>query len=164
MATDSAHVVPACVNHPEVETRLTCSNCGDPICTRCMVNTVVGQKCPQCARQSSRARGTPDVLLLGRALLAGSVVAVLGAPVLLKIAFFGGLLLAIGYGFLVGEAVRRGARRRVHTRFGVAAVASVLIGIGSMAVVFSVPLLAGPVLFLLLIGGAVAFVRASGVW
>jgi hypothetical protein len=104
------------------------------------------------------------MLVLGRALLAGSVVAVLGALVLLKIAFFGGLLLAIGYGFLVGEAVRRGARRRVHTRFGVTAVASVLIGIGSIATAFSIPLLAGPVLFLLLIGGAVAFVRASGVW
>ena len=57
MTADQTNLAPTCVNHPKVETRLTCSNCGDPICTRCMVTTAVGQKCPNCARQSGRAKG-----------------------------------------------------------------------------------------------------------
>lgn len=164
MATDSAPVVPACVNHPDVETRLTCSNCGDPICARCMVSTVVGQKCPRCARQSTRARGNPDSLLVLRAFGAGLAVAAVGALVLLKVGLFGGILLAAGYGFLVGEAVRQAARKRVHSRLGAIAAASLVIGLGCIAIVFSIPLLAPQVLLFLVVGGGVAFVRASGIW
>jgi hypothetical protein len=162
MATESAHVVRGCVNHPEVETRLTCSSCGDPICARCMVSTVVGQKCPRCAKQSTRARGTPDSLLTLRAFGAGVAVAALGALVLLKVGLFGGILLAAGYGFLVGEAVRRAARKRVHSRLGGIAVLAILIGLGGLALLFGVPLLAPQVLLFLLVGGGVAFARASG--
>src|SRR6266545_2754598 len=137
MATDSAPVVPACVNHPDVETRLTCSNCGDPICAHCMVSTVVGQKCPRCARQSTRARGYPGSLLLLRAFGAGLAVAAVGALVLLKVGLFGGILLAAG---------------------------SLVSGLGCIAIVFSIPLLAPQVLLFLAVGGGVAFVRASGIW
>src|ERR687897_543539 len=70
MTADQTNVAPTCVNHPKVETRLTCSNCGDPICTRCMVTTAVGQKCPRCARQSGRAKGNPEPRLLARAFAA----------------------------------------------------------------------------------------------
>jgi hypothetical protein len=164
MATESAHVVRGCVNHPEVETRLTCSTCGDPICARCMVSTVVGQKCPRCARQPARARGTPDSLLTLRAFGAGVAVAALGALVLLKVGLFGGILLAAGYGFLVGEAVRQAARKRVHSRLGAIAVLAILIGLGGLALIFGVPLLAPQVLLFLLVGGGVAFARASGVF
>lgn len=164
MATDSAHVVRACVNHPEVETRLTCSSCGDPICARCMVSTVVGQKCPHCARLPARARGAPDSLLMLRAFGAGVAVAALGALVLLKVGLFGGILLAAGYGFLVGAAVRQAARRRVHSRLGAIAAASVVLGLGSIAILFGVALLAPQVLLFLVVGGGVAFVRASGIW
>jgi len=164
MATDSAPVVPACVNHPDVETRLTCSNCGDPICAHCMVSTVVGQKCPRCARQSTRARGYPGSLLLLRAFGAGLAVAAVGALVLLKVGLFGGILLAAGYGFLVGEAVRQAARKRIHSRLGAIAAASLVIGLGCIAIVFSIPLLAPQVLLFLAVGGGVAFVRASGIW
>lgn len=129
-----------------------------------MVSTVVGQKCPRCARQPTRARGTPNSLLVVRAFGAGVAVAALGALVLLKVGLFGGILLAAGYGFLVGEAVRQGARKRVHSRLGAMAVLAVVIGLGSMAVVFSVPLLAPQVLLFFVVGGGVAFVRASGVW
>jgi hypothetical protein len=129
-----------------------------------MVSTVVGQKCPRCARQSARARGNPNSLLVLRAFGAGVAVAALGALVLLKIGLFGGILLAAGYGFLVGEAVRRAARKRAHSRLGAIAAASLVIGLGCMAIVFSIPLLAPQVLLFLVVGGGVAFVRASGVW
>ncbi|HZD71726.1 MAG TPA: hypothetical protein VFA45_23285 [Actinomycetes bacterium] len=128
-----------------------------------MVNTVVGQKCPRCARQSARARGTPDTAVLVRGFGAGFVVAALGALLVLKVGLFG-ILLAIGYGFLVGEAVRWGARRRVHARLGLAAVAAVVLGLGGVAAILGMPLLAPHLLLFLALGGGIAFVRASGVW
>src|SRR5207248_880065 len=130
-----------CVNHPKVETRLTCSSCGDPICARCMVNTVVGQKCPRCARQSSRARGSPTAPLMARAFGAGLAVAFAGGLVLVKVGLIG-LLLGVLYGFVVGEAVKRAAKRRVHTGFGTTAVVALLVGMSAVALVFSVSPLA----------------------
>jgi hypothetical protein len=129
-----------------------------------MVSTVVGQKCPRCARQSGRARGTPESVVLLRGFGAGLGVAALGALLVLVVGLFGGLLLAIGYGFLVGQAVRWGARRRVHTRLGVVAVAAVVIGLGGVAAILGVPLLAPQILLFFLLGGGIAFVRASGIW
>jgi hypothetical protein len=128
-----------------------------------MVSTVVGQKCPRCARQPGRARGTPESVILLRGFGAGLGVAALGALLVLKVGLFG-LLLAIGYGFLVGQAVRWGARRRVHTRLGVAAAAAVIIGLGGVAAILGVPLLAPQLVLFFLLGGGIAFVRASGIW
>src|ERR687892_1791588 len=98
MTADQTNVAPTCVNHPKVETRLTCSNCGDPICTRCMVATAVGQKCPRCARQTGRAKGNPDPQLLARAFGAGLAVAAAGG-LLLVATPFAGILLAVAHGF-----------------------------------------------------------------
>ena len=79
----------------------TCSNCGDPICTRCMVTTAVGQKCPGCAKQSGRAKGNPEPQLLTRAFGAGLVASALGGVLLVAVPF-AGLLLALAHGFVVG--------------------------------------------------------------
>jgi hypothetical protein len=128
-----------------------------------MVSTVVGQKCPRCASQSARAKGTPDPVVLLRGLGAGFAVAALGALLVLKVGLFG-ILLAAGYGFLVGQAVRWAAHRRVHTRLGVVAVAAVVLGLGGVAMILGVPLLAPRLLLFLLVGGGIAFVRASGAW
>lgn len=155
---------PTCVNHPKVETRLTCSSCGDPICARCMVNTVVGQKCPRCARQPARARGTPEAPLVARAFGAGLVVAVAGGFLLTRIPLIGGWLPALLYGFVVGEVVRRAARRRVHAGFGAAAVVAVLLGMSAVALLASVSPLAPHVLLFDVLGALVAYVRASGTW
>ncbi len=38
-----------CYRHPRVETAVSCSNCGRPICTDCMVFGPVGIRCPECA-------------------------------------------------------------------------------------------------------------------
>jgi hypothetical protein len=163
MTAEPARLAPACVNHPQVETRLTCSSCGDPICPRCMVSTVVGQKCPSCARQSARAKGTPETVVLLRGFGAGLAVAALGALLVLKVGLFG-ILLAVGYGFLVGQAVRSGARRRVHTRLGILAATAVALGLGGVAVILGVPVLAPQLLLFFVLGGGVAYVRASGIW
>ena len=163
MTADQTNLAPTCVNHPKVETRLTCSNCGDPICTRCMVTTAVGQKCPSCARQSGRAKGNPEPQLLARAFGAGVAAAALGG-VLLAMVPFAGLLLALGHGFVVGATVRWAARRRTHTWLGLAAAAAVLVGLGGLALVLGVNPFAARLLFAYVLSGGVAFARASGVW
>src|SRR6478672_11408061 len=45
-----------CANHPKVETYVSCSNCGKPICPDCMVQAPVGIKCRDCARLPRSAR------------------------------------------------------------------------------------------------------------
>jgi hypothetical protein len=163
MTTEQANLAPTCVNHPKVETRLTCSSCGDPICLRCMVTTAVGQKCPNCARQSGRAKGNPDTVLLARAFGAGLAVAAAGGLVLLLVSF-GGLLLAAGLGFLVGATVRWAARRRTHTRLGLAAAAAVVVGVGGVALLLGANPFAVRLLLAYAIGGGIAFARAGGAW
>ena len=143
MTADQTNLAPTCVNHPKVETRLTCSNCGDPICTRCMVTTAVGQKCPRCAKQSGRAKGNPEPQLLARAFGVGVAVAALGGVLLVAVPF-AGLLLALAHGFLVGAAVRWAARRRTHTWLGLVAAAAVLVGLGGLVLVLGGNPFAGP--------------------
>jgi hypothetical protein len=163
MTADQTNLAPTCVNHPKVETRLTCSSCGDPICTRCMVTTAVGQKCPRCAKQSGRAKGNPEAQLLARAFGVGVAVATLGGVVLLAVPF-ARLLLALALGFVVGAAVRWAARRRTHTWLGLAAAAAVLVGLGGLVLVLGGNPFAAPFLLTYLLGGGVAFARASGAW
>src|SRR6266540_119331 len=141
MTTEQANLAPTCVNHPKVETRLTCSSCGDPICTRCMVTTAVGQKCPRCARQSGRAKGDPDTTLL---------------------VSFASLLLAAGHGFLVGATVRWAARRRAHARLGLVAAAAVVVGLGGLVLLPGGNPLGARLLLAYAISGGIAYLRASG--
>ncbi|HYY78672.1 MAG TPA: hypothetical protein VFD04_05735 [Actinomycetes bacterium] len=162
MTADQTNLAPTCVNHPKVATRLTCSSCGDPICPRCMVATAVGQKCPRCARQSGRAKGTPDPVLLARGFGAGLAVAVAGGFLLLLVVPFGSLLLSLLYGFLVGLAVGRAARRRTHQRLGLAAAAAVLLGMSLVVLILGGNPLAPQLLLYDLLAGGVAFARASG--
>ena len=163
MTADQTNLAPTCVNHPKVETRLTCSSCGDPICTRCMVTTAVGQKCPRCAKQSGRAKGNPEPQLLARAFGAGLVIAALGGVVLVAVPF-AGLLLALAHGFVVGSTVRWAARRRTHPWRGGAAAAAVLVGLGGLVLVLGGNPFATRLLLAYVLSGGVAFARASGAW
>ena len=45
-----------CYRHPNVETGVSCSNCGNPICPDCMTTTPVGMRCPDCSRQKTKVR------------------------------------------------------------------------------------------------------------
>ncbi len=47
---------PVCYRHPNRLTRLSCGNCGKPICVECSVDSAVGQKCPECATPEGRYR------------------------------------------------------------------------------------------------------------
>lgn len=45
-----------CYRHPNRETGVSCSNCGNPICPDCMTTTSVGMRCPECARQKTKVK------------------------------------------------------------------------------------------------------------
>jgi membrane associated rhomboid family serine protease len=45
-----------CYRHPDRETGVSCSNCGNPICPDCMTATPVGMRCPECSRQRTPVR------------------------------------------------------------------------------------------------------------
>jgi membrane associated rhomboid family serine protease len=56
MASSEQTQTQVCYRHPRAETAVSCSNCGRPICTDCMVFSAVGIKCPECAGQTTRPR------------------------------------------------------------------------------------------------------------
>jgi membrane associated rhomboid family serine protease len=45
-----------CYRHPNRETGVSCSNCGNPICPDCMTATPVGMRCPDCSKQRTEVR------------------------------------------------------------------------------------------------------------
>src|SRR5919199_4061228 len=56
MASSEQTQTQVCYRHPRAETAVSCSNCGRPICTDCMVFSAVGIKCPECAGHATRPR------------------------------------------------------------------------------------------------------------
>jgi hypothetical protein len=127
MAAVEHEPAPHCVNHPKVETLVSCADCGDPICPDCMVAAPVGIKCRSCARmpRTARVRLRPDRAL--RAAGAALLVVALGGVALASLAAtsfgFFGFLIAYGVGRGAGELVLRAAGRfRGQTTGAIAAV------------------------------------------
>lgn len=120
-----------CKRHPSIETRLSCSNCDDPICARCAVASAVGQKCPSCAKQerSARALGKPRQYAKGGA--AGVGAALLGAIVLWAVIGVGFLTIiaSLGIGYGIGRAVRWGAEGNAARPFVALAVALAVLAV-----------------------------------
>ena len=106
-----------CANHPKVETAVSCSNCGKPICPDCMVPAAVGIKCRECARMPRSARVGLRPQHAIRAVL-GAFGAGSGLGVVLAYAGYAGLgfftiIAAYFVGFLVGRAtIRAGGYHR----------------------------------------------------
>jgi membrane associated rhomboid family serine protease len=50
-----------CYRHPDRETGVSCSNCGNPICPDCMTPTPVGMRCPDCSREKTEVRTIQSV-------------------------------------------------------------------------------------------------------
>jgi len=102
---------PRCANHPNVETLVSCSNCGKPICTDCMVHAPVGVKCRDCARmpRSALVRLKPAKAAIAVAAAAGTALGAgiaMGALANSGFGFFG-FLVAFGIGVLMAEVVTR---------------------------------------------------------
>lgn len=106
-----------CAFHPKVETVLRCSQCGRPICVRCVHTHAVGQLCPVCVRERRplyyQIRLLPLITAGGVSL---ALAALLGWGATYVVAF-GGLIGAVFGGALAGSlisqvAFRAGQRRR----------------------------------------------------
>ncbi len=122
-----------CAYHPDVETNLRCGKCDTPICPKCMVQTPVGARCPDCAKLYKlptyrvsakyylRAAGTA----LGMAIVCGIAWGLVRS--LVPFIFFN-LLLAAGAGYAIGEVVSLSVNRKRGTGLAV---------VGGMAVVIS---------------------------
>jgi hypothetical protein len=106
-----------CSYHPEVETALKCGKCGKPICPKCLVETPVGARCPDCAQTtklptfqlSTRHYLIASGTALGLAIVMGFVWGALRA--FLPFIWLD-LLLAAGVGFVISELVGRAVNRK----------------------------------------------------
>ena len=130
-----------CAYHPNVETNLRCGKCGKPICPKCMVQTLVGARCPDCAKLYKlptyrvstkyylRAVGTG----LGMAIVGGIAWGVVGGFLAHTFHFSLNLLLAPGVGYAIGEVVSLSVNRKRGTGLaivgGITLVVSYLVGI-----------------------------------
>jgi hypothetical protein len=123
-----------CAADPSVETYLRCGRCDTPICPRCLIQTPVGSRCRSCAQ----IRRLPMFVLrpvdylkaigagLGSAIVAGAALAL----ILNLVPFLGILriLLMVGFGYVVGEAVNRFTGNKQGNVLGIIAAASIPIG------------------------------------
>ena len=97
-----------CSYHPDVETELSCTECGKPICPKEMVLTPVGYKCPEHARPKRSQYTFVKPKQLALAIVAGVIVGIGGA--FLVAAITGGFLgyfIGLIWGSVTSEAVRR---------------------------------------------------------
>ena len=109
-----------CAVHPEVETNLRCGKCGQPICPKCMVQTPVGARCPNCARlyklPTYRVSATYYLRAIGTALGMAIIVGLIWGIIenFLLSYFFGffSLILAAGVGYAIGEVVSLSVNRK----------------------------------------------------
>lgn len=117
-----------CSYHPDVETEVSCAECGKPICPKEMVLTPVGYKCPEHARpkRSEYVLVKPRQLLY--AILAGLGVGVGGGLLVGLIGWWGGFLLGFVWGSLTSEAVRRASGGHRGGTVGAVAVVSLTLG------------------------------------
>jgi hypothetical protein len=111
MSAIEEEAAPRCANHPTVETLVSCSSCGKPICTECMVHAPVGVKCRDCARmpRSALVRLKPAKAVRAIAASLGAALAVgiaLGALNGTGFGFFG-FIVAFGVGVVMAEVVTR---------------------------------------------------------
>lgn len=129
-----------CTYHPDVETNITCSNCGKPICPKDMVYTPVGIKCPECARPMGRmtARGKPrDYAMAVGVAIAGAVGGGLLLAEILSVVRFGTFIFTIAYGYGMGEVSSWAARRNGGPPY------QIIVGLGTLAGVAIGGLLSG---------------------
>lgn len=112
-----------CATHPQEATLVRCARCDRPICVRCMVDTPVGKKCRDCARNRTHlSESTPQQVARG---FAGALA--LAVPVAAVLHELQILVGAFVYGWVVGEAaLRAGGRSRSLAMQAAAGVAALL--------------------------------------
>ena len=103
-----------CALHPETETNLRCSKCGQLICPKCLVQTPIGARCSECAALKRLPVYDVSAVFYARAIAAGLITAsVLGAiwP-FIPLGGFLWLIIAAGIGYAIGEVVSLSVNRK----------------------------------------------------
>ena len=103
-----------CARHPDTETELRCGKCEQPICPKCVVQTPVGARCPECAAVKRLPVYEVSTIFYTRAIIVGLIAgAALGALWgILPIGRFYLIFIALGIGYAIGEAVSRAVNRK----------------------------------------------------
>ena len=110
-----------CNWHPDIETRLFCSQCGKSICTLCMVQVPVGIRCRECGRSERLPTYDVQPSYLLRAVGVAVAVAVVGGVLwrLLNWGFDGVPLVSSIFGLAVAYAIGELISRSVNRKRGV---------------------------------------------
>ncbi len=120
-----------CARHPDVETGLGCSRCGTAICSRCMVQTPVGARCPDCAQvrrlPTYNLGGETFAKAIGAAIIAGVAVGLAWAFFNVITYVFYGILGGLAIGFAIGELVSLASNRRAGPPLQAIAVGGVVV-------------------------------------
>ena len=117
-----------CATHPNVETLLSCGKCDKPICPRCLVHTLVGARCKECANVRRSPIYEVSTVYYLKAAGAGLGLALAGGVVwaLLRGVPFASIITSIIVGLAIGEGISRVANRKRGVGLQVIAAVSVI--------------------------------------
>ncbi len=111
-----------CATHPDIETNLRCGKCGKPICPKCLVQTPVGARCPECARPTKIPVLDVTLAYYARAVAAAVGIGAVGVVGLILInallmplgalAFYLRWLALVGVGYIMGHGVSLAVNRK----------------------------------------------------
>ena len=119
-----------CANHPDRETLLKCSKCGQPICPQCGVRTPVGIRCRECAAVQRLPTFQISSLIALRGFGAGMAAAVAASLLLGAIPILRGFSLWLSpvAGLAIGEAISLAVNHKRGRALQVIAVVGVVLG------------------------------------
>ncbi len=119
-----------CANHPDRETLLKCSKCGQPICPQCGVRTPVGTRCRECAAVQRLPTFQISPLIALRGFGAGMAAAVAASLLLGAIPILRGFSLWLSpvAGLAIGEAISLAVNHKRGRALQVIAVVGVVLG------------------------------------
>jgi len=141
-----------CATHPEVETNLRCGKCGKPICPRCLVQTQVGARCPDCAKlyklPTYRISAKHYLIAIGTGLGMAIACGTIWGLIEWAVHFlYLSLLLAPASGYAIGEVISLSVNRKRGTGLatigGVAVVIGYMVSLWSISFLFGIPFLWG---------------------
>ena len=106
-----------CAFHPDVETNLRCGKCGKPICPKCLVQTLVGARCPDCAKLYKLPTYQVSATYFLRAIGTGAGMAIVGGVIWGVVRgsvpfFYLNFLLAPAVGYAIGEVISLSVNRK----------------------------------------------------
>jgi len=107
------HQAARCNWHPNIDTGLSCSQCGRNICTQCLVQASVGIRCPECGKATKMPTFDVQPIYYAKAVGVGVGVAMGGGIIwIIFNAILGGFgilsaIPALGIGYAAGELISK---------------------------------------------------------